>query len=184
MDNYNRCSFRFYIDKILCLKDNIDKIEKQHNLKLKFTTALGAGGNIQNNLFTSLASGIKMCDFVYFGNDNANMRAAQAGTLYPLNDFPNIIDLSDSEKYGPINILEGCMAKGNVYGVIPNNWPQKSNDGNISTLFIINETLIQRYALEDPRDFYEQNKWNLSNVYYDNINGLMTTWAYLNDDSK
>ena len=25
MDNYNRCSFRFYIDKILCLKDNIDK---------------------------------------------------------------------------------------------------------------------------------------------------------------
>jgi len=24
MDNYNRCSFRFYIDKILCLKDNID----------------------------------------------------------------------------------------------------------------------------------------------------------------
>lgn len=146
------------------LMAHIDKIEKQHNLKLKFTTALGAGGNIQNNLFTSLASGIKMCDFVYFGNDNANMRAAQAGTLYPLNDFPNIIDLSDSEKYGPINILEGCMAKGNVYGVIPNNWSQKSNDGNISTLFIINETLIQRYALEDPRDFYEQNKWNLSKL--------------------
>ena len=24
MDNYNRCSFRFYVDKILCLKDNID----------------------------------------------------------------------------------------------------------------------------------------------------------------
>ena len=24
MDNYNRCSFRFYIDKILCLKDNVD----------------------------------------------------------------------------------------------------------------------------------------------------------------
>ena len=24
MDNYNRCAFRFYIDKILCLKDNID----------------------------------------------------------------------------------------------------------------------------------------------------------------
>ena len=25
MDNYNRCAFRFYADKILCLKDNIDK---------------------------------------------------------------------------------------------------------------------------------------------------------------
>ena len=25
MDNYNRCSFRFYIDKILCLKDNLDQ---------------------------------------------------------------------------------------------------------------------------------------------------------------
>ena len=25
MDNYNRCAFRFYIDKILCLKDNIDQ---------------------------------------------------------------------------------------------------------------------------------------------------------------
>ena len=24
MDNYNRCAFRFYIDKILCLKDNLD----------------------------------------------------------------------------------------------------------------------------------------------------------------
>ena len=24
MDNYNRCAFRFYIDKILCLKDNVD----------------------------------------------------------------------------------------------------------------------------------------------------------------
>ena len=25
MDNYNRCAFRFYIDKVLCLKDNLDK---------------------------------------------------------------------------------------------------------------------------------------------------------------
>ena len=25
MDNYNRCAFRFYIDKILCLKDNVDQ---------------------------------------------------------------------------------------------------------------------------------------------------------------
>ena len=24
MDNYNRCAFRFYVDKILCLKDNLD----------------------------------------------------------------------------------------------------------------------------------------------------------------
>ena len=29
-----------------------------------------------------------------------------------------------------------------------------------------------------------RNRWNLSNIYYDNINGLMTTWAYLNDGSK
>ena len=29
-----------------------------------------------------------------------------------------------------------------------------------------------------------RNRWNLSNVYYDNINGLMTTWVYLNDGSK
>lgn len=28
-----------------------------------------------------------------------------------------------------------------------------------------------------------RNKWNLSNVYYDNINGLMTNWIYLNDGS-
>lgn len=167
-DNTNDIGNLFFYSKDSLYYDlllaHINKIEKQHNVQLKIITSLGIGSGIQNNLFTSLVSDIKMCDFVYFGSDNANMRAAQAGTLYPLNELPDIIDLSDSEKYGPINILECCMAKGNVYGVIPNNWPQKSNDGNVSTLFVINETLIQKYGLEDPRDFYEQNTWNLSKL--------------------
>jgi len=59
MDNYNRCAFRFYIDKILCLKDNIDM----------FSVTLG---NIYHNILEKAVKGnIEVEKEVYkYINDN------------------------------------------------------------------------------------------------------------------
>jgi len=148
-----------YSDMLL---EHIANFEKQYNFKLEYTTALGVGSEIQENLYTNLLSGTRICDFIFFGSNNANGRSAHAGTLYPLNYLDGIIDLTATDKYGPLNLLECSMAKGNFYGVIPNYWPLKANDGNMATLFFINEDLIYQYNLTDPRDLFEQNEWKLS----------------------
>ncbi|MBQ1862075.1 MAG: hypothetical protein II149_01035 [Clostridia bacterium] len=144
------------------LTDHIKKIEQQYNMKLNFSMEFGREGTFSGMLMSAAMSGLNICDFVIMRGSNNNMKAAESGTFYPLNYFPDIIDLKNSDKYGPMNILECCMAKGNIYGVIPNYWPQKSNDGNMGLLVAINENLINRYGLDDPRDYYEQNIWKLS----------------------
>lgn len=144
------------------LSEHIKKIEQQYNMKLNFTMEFGREGTFAGMLMSAAMSNLNLCDFVIMRGSNNNMKAAESGTFYPLNYFPDIIDLKNGDKYGPLNILECCMAKGNIYGVIPNYWPQKSNDGNMGVLVAINENLINRYGLDDPRDFYEQNIWKLS----------------------
>ena len=144
------------------VKAHISKIEKEHNLKLNFTMQYGNESTFSNQIMSGIFSGIKVTDFVLLRGSNLNMQLAQAGVFYPISNVPDIIDLSNSAKYGPINILECCMANGEVYGVIPNYWPLKSNDGNMGVLVMINENIIARYGLDDPRDMYEQNTWKLS----------------------
>ena len=141
---------------------HVNKIEKENNLKLTFSKSMGSESTFSNAVFTSYVSGINIGDFIIMRGSNLNMVTARSGAFYPLNYFPDIIDLHNSEKYGPINILECCMANGNVYGVIPAYWPLRTNDGNLGVFLCINENYITRYGLDDPRDMYEQNEWKLS----------------------
>ncbi len=142
--------------------EHIRNIEKQHNLKLDFTMGFGNEGTFRNTIFNSFVSGIHVCDFVLMRGSNNNAGMARAGAFVALNNYPDIIDLKNSDKFGPLNILECCMAKGNVYGVVPCYWPLRANDGNMGVFVAINENLIARYGLDDPRDLYEQNEWKLS----------------------
>ena len=139
----------------------IKSIENEINCKISLTMSLGLGGSVQTALMSNFSAGLIPCELVYFGSDNANMRAAQAGVLYPLDD---LLDLSNYGKFGTPNVLECCMANGSTYGVIAASWPQKPLEGNMTSVFIIDENLIKRYNLEDPRDFYEQNIWNWSKL--------------------
>ncbi|MBO4392139.1 MAG: hypothetical protein J5816_02415 [Clostridia bacterium] len=141
---------------------HVNKIEKQNNLKLTFSKSMGSESTFSNAVFSSYVAGINICDYVIMRGSNLNMVTARSGAFYPLNYFPDIIDLHNSEKYGPVNILECCMANGNIYGVIPAYWPLRTNDGNLGVFVCINENFITRYGLDDPRDMYEQNEWKLS----------------------
>ena len=78
MDNYNRCSFRFYIDKILCLKDNIDK----------FSVTLG---NIYHYVLEKAAKkGISVKDEVYkYINDN-NINLTNSNRFFVERTIKNI----------------------------------------------------------------------------------------------
>ena len=63
MDNYNRCSFRFYIDKILCLKDTIDK----------FSVTLG---NIYHNVLEKAVKkdiDVRKEVYKYISDNNINL---------------------------------------------------------------------------------------------------------------
>ena len=100
MDNYNRCSFRFYIDKILCLKDTIDK----------FSVTLG---NIYHNVLEKAVK--KDIDVRIFGFDidENQIRLARKHAI-----------LAGVDKY--LHLQRGDMrefSSKNKYGVIISNPP-------------------------------------------------------------
>lgn len=83
MDNYNRCAFRFYIDKILCLKDNIDA----------FSVTLG---NIYHDaLEKAVKSDISVSDEVYKYINENNISLTNSNKFFVERTIKNIEYLID-----------------------------------------------------------------------------------------
>jgi len=78
MDNYNRCAFRFYIDKILCLKDNLDK----------FSVTLG---NIYHDILEKVVrNDINVSDEVYNYINENNIELSNSNKFFIERTIKNI----------------------------------------------------------------------------------------------
>lgn len=72
------------------------------------------------------------------------------------------IDYTNTEKWGNYRLLEVFYYNDDLYGLMPCLWPEKA-DSSISAL-AVNEDLINRLALEDPRDYVENGTWTWKKV--------------------
>lgn len=129
----------------LALK-RLSDVEKKLDISIDITTATDFQSLILSGTF--FADAIMNSSFGMVG-------PVRAGLFVDLSD---VIDVTDTEKYGnPTQILSSCWT-GGQYGVIPVSWPEAIYN-TINFLLAVNENLAGKMALADPRDYAEQGKW-------------------------
>ncbi len=134
------------------LLKRISDIKNEINVNIKFNTSYtystyqvaAMSGNIDADLFT-------------YGYMNAMQVFANGGFLHPITDFPEYIDLSDTDKYGTAPVLEAAMINSVPYAVQPCFWPgYQSLDAYILTY---NKDMILSNGITDFHEFWENETW-------------------------
>ncbi len=135
------------------LYERIHDIEKEYNCTLNIQTD---GTGRLTGVVPALLSGTYVGDVMFLSSPADSIRS---GLLYPLDALVDYIDYNDEVKYGGYGLLEQGLYNSVPYTVSPARWPGKQ--GTISFgVFAINENIIMRYGLNDPRDYLENGLWN------------------------
>ena len=82
----------------------------------------------------------------------------KAGFYHRLDSVEEYLDYTDAAKVGTIGLLEQGIYHGIPYAVTPAAWPGKQTVTSFG-VFIVNENLVSRYGLVDPRDYVENREW-------------------------
>ncbi len=134
------------------LNKRIKDIENEFNCKLNIQTD---GTGRLTGVVPALLSGTYVGDVMYFSSP-AN--AIRAELLYPLEGLEEHLDYNNSEKYGNYGFLEEGLYNSVPYTVSPVRWPGRQGTTSFG-VFAINENIIMKYGLNDPRDYLENGQW-------------------------
>ena len=106
-----------------------------------------------------IAGGKSPCDFCFVTSFDI-YSWAKAGYLAGIkNELGDIIDYTDSEKWGAPNLLECVFYKDDLYGLLPAAWPDLIYS-SFGYPLVANMDLIAASGGDDPRELYEQGVWN------------------------
>lgn len=96
-------------------------------------------------------------DAISFSYMNAMQVFANGGFLFPVTDFPDYIDLNDTDKYGAANVLEPAMVNSVPYAVLPCFWP--GYQPLDSYILVYNKNLTIPNGIADFHEFWESETW-------------------------
>ena len=147
----------------------IKDIENEFNCKLSINTD---GTGRLTGVVPALASGSYVGDVMFLSSPAESIRA---GLLYRLDALQDYIDYTDVVKYGGYGSLEQGLYNSVPYTVSPARWPGKQETGY--SIFAVNENIIMRNALTDPRDYLENGEWT-----WDTFERCLTDYS-INDGS-
>ena len=134
------------------LLQRIKDIENEYNCKVKVKT----DGTVRiDSIVPVLASGSYVADILFTSGPSTFIRA---GFMYPLDVLSDYIDYTNTDKYGGLGLLEQGLYNSTPYCVTPAMWPGKQTTTSFG-VFAVNENLITRYGLTDPRDIVESGEW-------------------------
>lgn len=125
--------------------------------KCKITTENSSDAELGIDFTGSMFSGLYYTDAIM--SCSYNLRTSEeAGMFESILAVSDIVDYTDSVKWGNWKILEQNVWKGDLYGVCPVQWP----DFYISNsfCFAFNEKFAQQYGHKDPREDVENGTWN------------------------
>lgn len=106
---------------------------------------------------SSIVSNNYDVEIIYRDSGSSAWSLAQAGVLYPINEFPEYIDLSDTDKFGTPGVLESVMFDGIPYAVQPTYWP--GFQGIECFLVAYNMDTVSLLGLTDLHEYYENETW-------------------------
>lgn len=133
----------------------IKTVESDLDLKLELTNK---GMSTYPDYYINAALSDNMSiDMVFRDGGASAWPLAEVGVLYPINEFPEYIDLSDTDKYGTPGVLESVMFDGVPYAVQPTYWP--GFQGTESFLVCYNIDMVKSLGLTDLHEYYENETW-------------------------
>jgi len=139
------------------INDRIAKIEE--NLVVDIVLDTDSSGS--ETMRMKLMAGTYMADLVNYTDFGGMQNFASAKLLYPITDFSDYIDLSETWKYGDANVLEGGMINSVPYSVQPVSWPNWQATGISSIIY--NLDIMKENAITDPHEFWENENWTWDN---------------------
>ncbi len=137
------------------MKNRLADIENRLDLDISFTSE--GEHDFANYYITTMGSGICPADLLYEGPGNPLWDLAVINMLLPMTDFPDHIDLSDSDKYGTPGILEACMINGIPYAVQPTYWIGYQGLQCFVTAY--NADWFSTLNLTPLHEYYENETW-------------------------
>ncbi len=91
------------------------------------------------------------------------LMSSLAPAFTPMSAVSQYIDIHDSAKWGAPERLEMFAWNGDIYGVIPNYWPELQFSSS-DFIVIPNIDYIESIGQTDPRDFFENGVWTLEKM--------------------
>ncbi len=137
------------------LLGRIESIEESFDLNIELTNK-GMNAYPEYYVNSALSDNIEM-DMIFRDAGASAWNLAEVGVLYPMTDFPEYIDLSDTDKYGTPGVLESVMFDGVPYAVQPTYWP--GFQGTESFLVTYNMDMFSTLGLTDLHEYYENETW-------------------------
>ena len=133
----------------------IEEVEKSMNCTITPSNSSGLG--LESNFNIVQMSGLNFCSAVI--TSSYSLRPSiEAGLFEPLSQVSDIIDYRNSEKWGNWKVLEQSVWDGEIYGVVPVQWPEvEMSEGY---LFVFNEKFAGLLGQPDPREYIEDRSWS------------------------
>ncbi|MBQ7015006.1 MAG: hypothetical protein IJN12_02685 [Clostridia bacterium] len=116
-----------------------------------------------SNLTYLLASGGGDMDAIIGLGFDVGAMSQMYKIFTPMSQVSQYIDIYDSEKWGAPERLEMFAWNGEIYGVIPNYWPELQFSSS-DFVIIPNITYIESIGMDDPRDYFENGVWTLGKL--------------------
>lgn len=133
------------------ISQRTDAVESALNVTIKYEYEVD-----RETARMKLMSGTWNADITSYTGFGGMQDFAQAGMLYPITDF-DIIDLTETWKYGGPNVLEGGMINSVPYSVQPVSWPGWEPMECYALFY--NRDIGDMNGITDPQEFYENETW-------------------------
>lgn len=134
----------------------INDIGKKYNCTI--STNNEPGQDPDSTFTPSVMAGLYFCDMMM--TMSYDIRGQVEGMLFePLISVSDILDYTDSGKWGSPYLLEWMVWDGSPYGVLPVQWPEYYITC-FSNVFVFNESFAKRLGQTDPREYLEKGSWS------------------------
>ena len=130
----------------------IDDIKKSVNVNVVFDHTYD-----EDSYQKAALSDLITADLVSMYYMNAMQVLSSGGLLYPIEDFPEYIDLTETDKYGGANVLEPAMIDSVPYAVQPLYWPGYQTTDNL--VLVSNTDMLSANGITNFHEFYENKTW-------------------------
>jgi hypothetical protein len=132
----------------------VKEIEENHNCTLIIESRSGLHEYVKAPVF----SGVYVADIVSGISDMIGDNC-RAGLYVGMSEVSDIIDITDSSKWGELPFLETMFYNNDLYGLVPAAWPELTQI-NFGYPIVFNGTIFTANGLADPREYVETNTWN------------------------
>ena len=128
------------------------EVEEALNCKIEVEYS---GDTVYSTLRASVMSGQPYYDIVTAGTYGL-VNDIRAGYLTGLS---GLLDIANTDKWGTPNMLNSTIWKDDVYAVVPYGWSELMYYSSFGYPISVNENLISKLGLTDPREYVESNAW-------------------------